>query len=154
METPTPLDYDGLAYGASARRETALWPAGVYRENAEIPPHPGRIISHCMSKHFLYLFDSTTSRRKGGVPWLTPPRRVWKPQPHWEFAYWLRLIDPACSDSHPSCQRRGRATKGYDKLTSSNPNPSHISIKLKKRGCKRGTPGWIPPRRVWKREPY
>ena len=81
------------------------------------------------------------------------PRRVWKLQPHWLVADWLRLMEPARGESCPSGQRRGPAAPGEDKFPSPGQKSFHISTTPTTRGRKRRSPGSIPPRRVWKPQP-
>ena len=54
----------------------------------------------------------------------------------------------------PSGQRRGPAAPGEDNLPSPGQKPIHISTTPTTRGRKRRSPGSIPPRRVWKRQPH
>ena len=51
---------------------------------------------------------------------------MWKPQPHWLVANWLRFMEPARVESSPSAQRRGPAAPGEDTLPSPDQNSFHI----------------------------
>ena len=48
-------------------------------------------------------------------------------QPHWVFADWLGLMEPACGDSRPSGQRRRPAAPGEDKFPSTDQKSIYIS---------------------------
>ena len=64
------------------------------------------------------LFTSTTPTtqgRKRRSPGSTPPHRVWKSEPHWLVADWLRFMEPARGESCPSGRRRRPAAPGEDK---------------------------------------
>ena len=87
-------------------------------------------------------------------PGSIPPRRVWKPLPHWVIVDWLGLMKPARGEGCPSGQRRGPAAPGEDKFPSPGQKPFHISTAPTTRGRKRRSPGSIPPRRVWKPLPH
>ena len=101
---------------------------------------------------------STTPTTRGGKrrpPGSIPPRRVWKPQPHWVIADWLELImEPARGESFPSGQRRGPATPGDDNIPSPGQKSFHISSIPTSRGRKHRSPGSILPCRVWKPHPH
>ena len=88
------------------------------RANAEVPPHPGRIRSHPRIRNpSIPLQLHQPGNENDDPPGSIPPRRVWKPQPHWVIADWLELImEPARGESFPSGQRRGPATPGEDRL--------------------------------------
>ena len=47
---------------------------------------------------------STTRGRKQRSPGSIPPRKVWKPQPHWVMADWLGSMEPTRRESCPSGQ--------------------------------------------------
>ena len=80
----------------------------------------------------------TTRRRKRRSPGSIPPRRVWKPQPNWLVANWLRL---ACGESFPSGQRRGSAAPGEDTFPSPHYKSFHIPTTPTTRRRKRRSPG-------------
>ena len=95
----------------------------------------------------------TTRGRKQRSPRSRPPRKRWKPQPHWVIADWLGLTVPARGESCPSDQRRGPAAPGEDNFPSPNMKSFHISTTSLTRERKRRSPGSIPPRKVWKPQP-
>ena len=74
-------------------------------------PSPGQ-------KYFRISTTSTSQRRKSRPPGSIPPRNVWKPQPNWLVADWLRLMEPARGEGCLSGQRRGPATPGEDRVSS------------------------------------
>ena len=83
------------------------------------PEHPreDRFPSpHCKSFHTF--ITQTTRGRKRRSTGLTPPRRVWKPQPNWLVVDWLRLMKPARGGSYTSGQRQRPAAPGEDKILS------------------------------------
>ena len=53
---------------------------------------------------------------KTGSPGSTPPRTVWKPQPHRLVADWLGLVESVGGERCPSDQGRGRAAHGEAKV--------------------------------------
>ena len=95
----------------------------------------------------------TTWGRKQRSARSIPPRRVWKPQPHWLVADWLRLMEPARGESCPSGQRRGPATLGMDGVSSSDYESFHISTNPTTQGRKRRSLGSMSPPKVWKPKP-
>ena len=97
----------------------------------------------------------TIRGRKRKSPGSIPPRRVWKPQPHWVIADWLELImEPARGESFPSGQRRGPAAPGEHRVSSPDQKSFHTSTTPTTRGRKRRSPGSIPLRTVWKPQPH
>ena len=104
-------------------------------------------------KSFHISTTPTTGGRYRGSPGSIPPRRVWKPQPHWVIADWLGFPEPARGESCPSGQRRGPAALGEDKFPSPDQKSFHISTTPTTRGRKGISPGSIPPGRVWKPQP-
>ena len=80
-------------------------PSGQRRGPAA--PEEDRFLSpHQKSLHISTTSTTPTTRgRQGRSPGSIPPRRVWKPQPHWVVADWLRLMEPARGKSCPSGQR-------------------------------------------------
>ena len=82
------------------------------------------------------------------------PRKVWKPQPNWLDANWLRLIEPAPGESCLSGQRRGPAAPREDRVLSPGQNSFHIQLTPTTWGRKRGSPGSILPCTVSKPQPH
>ena len=130
------------------------WSQGAARvaspDKVEVPPHPERIGFHPRIS-----YDSNNPGTKTEIPWVDiPPCKVWKPQPNWPVAGWLRLTEPARGESCPSGQRRGYAAPGEDSIVSPEENSLHISTLPTTRGRKRRSPGSVPPRMVWKPQPH
>ena len=124
--------------------------AGDRRE----PAHPGEFNFPSSDQKSVHISTAPTTRgRKRRFPRSIPPRRVWKPQPHWVIADWLGLMEPARGERCPSGQRRGPAAPGEDKFPFPGQKSVHISTTSTTRGRKRRSPGPIPPRRVWKPRP-
>ena len=71
-------------------------------------PSPGQ-------KPFHITTTPTTRGRQRRSPGSIPPGRGWTPQPNWLVADWLGLMEPACSESCPSGQRRGPTAPGEDR---------------------------------------
>ena len=101
----------------------------------------------------MYNFNNPGSKTQ--IPGSKPPRRAWKPQPYWLVASWLRLMEPARGEGCPSGQRRGPAAPGKIVSYLRIGNPS-ISLQLTPTtwGRKRGSPGSMLPRAVWKPDPH
>ena len=81
------------------------------------------------------------------------PQKVCKPQPNWPTANWLRMMEPARSKSCLSGQRRGPATPGEKRVSSSDQKPFHISTTPSTRERKRRSPWSIPLHRLCKPQP-
>ena len=96
----------------------------------------------------------TTRGRKWRSHGSIPPRRVWKPQPHWLVADWLRLMEPARGESYTSGQRQRPAAPGEDNVLSPDDKLLNPSTTPTTRGRKRRSTGSIPTRRVWKPQPH
>ena len=117
------------------------------------PWHPGEDKFPSPGQKSFHISKTPTTRgRKRTLPGSIPRRRMWKPQPNWLAANWLRLMDPARGKSCPSCQRRGPAAPGEDDFPSPVQKPVHKFTTPTTRGRKRRSPGSIPPRRMWKRQ--
>ena len=103
----------------------------------------------------IYIPTTPKSRgRKRRSPGSIQPRKVWKPQPKWLVANWLRLTEPVRGESCPSGQRRVPATPGDDKVSSRDRKAFEISTTPTTRGRNRSSPWSIPPRSVWKPQPH
>ena len=96
------------------------------RDNAEVPTHAGRIGSHPRMKNTSISLQTPTRGRKRRSPGSIPPRKVWKPQPNWLVANWLRLMESARGEGCPSGQRRGPAAPGEDGVLSPDLKSLHI----------------------------
>ena len=105
-------------------------------------------------KSFTISTAPTTRGRKRRSPGSIPPRRVWKPQPHWLVADWMGLMEPARGESCSSGQRRGLAAPREAMFPSPDQKSFHISPTPTPRGQKRTSPGSIPLRTVWKPQPH
>ena len=109
-------------------------------------PSPGQSSFHTST-------TPTIRGRNRRSPGSIPPLRVWKPQPNWLVADWLRLMEPARGESCPSCLRRRLTAPGEDNF----PSPVQKSFRTSTTptiwGRKRRSPGSIPPRRVWEPQP-
>ena len=105
-------------------------------------------------KSFHISTTPTTRGRKRRSPGSIPLRRVWKPQPNWMIADWMRLMEPARGERCPSSQRRGLAVPREDEFPSPGQKSFHMSTPPKTRGRKRRSPGSIPPRRVRRPHPH
>ena len=93
--------------------------------------------------------------RKRRSPASMPPRMVWKPQPNWVIADWLRLMEPARGESCFSGQHRGPAVPGEDRVLSPHQKSFHISTTNSNNlGSKTGIPGAILPHTAWKPQPH
>ena len=68
-----------------------------------------------------------TRGRKRRSPGSMPPRMVWKLEPNWLVANWLRLMDPVSGESCLSGQRRGLSSPGEDRVLSPDQKSFHIS---------------------------
>ena len=68
------------------------------------------------------------------------PRKVWKTQPNWLVADWLRLMEPARGESCPSGQRRGPAAPGEDKSSHRRIRNPSISLQLQQPGDENADP--------------
>ena len=106
VETPTPLADSWLAggWGSWNQRTARVTP----RHNAEVPSHPRTIRSHPLIRISCTWYISTTRTTRGRkqiYPALIPPRKVWKPPPHWLIYGWLEFMKSACDKSCPSGQR-------------------------------------------------
>ena len=80
------------------------------------------------SKPFRISTTPTTRGSKRRFLGSIPPCKVWKPQPNWLVANWLRLMDPARCESCPSGQRRGPTAPGEERVLS----PDHQSFYISK----------------------
>ena len=127
--------FSGQRHGPAAPREDKF-------------PSPSHKPSHIST-------TPTTRGRKCRSPGSTPPRRVWKPQPNYLIANWLRLMETSRGESCPSGHRRGLTAPGEDRVFPRIRNPS-ISLQLTPTtwGRKRRFPGSILPRTVWKPQPH
>ena len=101
-------------------------------------------------KYFHTSTTPTTRARKQRSPGLIPLRTVWKHQPHWPVADWLRVMEPVRAESCPSGQHRGRAANAKDRVLSPNQKFVKISTTLTTGGPKRISPRPMPPRTLWK----
>ena len=99
-------------------------PSGQRRDRAA--PVKDRVSSPDQ-KPFNISTTPTTRGRKRRFPRSIPPRRAWKPQPHWLVADWLGLMEPARCESFPSGQCRGPAAPGEDRVSSLDQKSFHIS---------------------------
>ena len=88
-----------------------------------VPPHPGRIssLARIINSSIALQLTPTARGGKRESPGSIPSRRVWKRQPNWLVADWLRLMEPAPGESCPSGQHRGPAAPGGGKF----PCPDH-----------------------------
>ena len=95
------------------------------RDNVEVPPHPweDNLVSSGQ-KSFHAAATPTALGQKCRSPGSIPPRTVWKSQPHWLIADWLRFVGPARGASCPSGQRRSPAAPGENRVLSPDQNPS------------------------------
>ena len=94
-ETPTPLVFtDLLRFMESARGKS--FPSGKRRGSAA--PGEGNVQSPDQKTFHAYTTPSARKikRRSHGS---IPSRAVWKPQPHWLVADWLRLMQPVRRES-------------------------------------------------------
>ena len=101
-ETPTPhKDVDWLGLLETACGESC--DLGQHRRLAKPGkdkfPSPGQ-------KSFNIGTIATNRGRERRSPGSIPPRRRWKPHPHWVVANLRRLMEPARGQSCPSGQRR------------------------------------------------
>ena len=103
-----------LARGESCTSGQRRGPAAPREDNVLSPDE----------KSFHTSTTPTTRGRKQRSPGTIPPRKVWKPQPHWVIADWPGLMEPACGESCPSGQRRGPVPPGDDEF----PSPDQKSI--------------------------
>ena len=78
-------------------------------------------------KSFHISTTPTTRGRKRRSSGPVPPRKVWKPEPIWLVADWLRLIEPVPDESCLSGQRRGPAAPGEDMVLFLDQKSFHIS---------------------------
>ena len=118
------------------------------------PTAPGEYrVPSPVYKSFHIPTTSTTWGRKRRSPGSIMPRRVRKPQPHWLYTDWMRLMEPAHGESCPCGQRRGPAAPGEDNVLSLDQKSLHISTALTTRGRKQRSPGPIPPRAVLNAHP-
>ena len=134
-----------LARGESCRSGQSRGPAA---------PAKDRVFSLDF-KSFRIHTTPTTPGRKRRSPGSIPPRTVWKPQPHWVIADWLGLKERARARVAPLANvevppHMGRLWS-YPRIR----NPS-VSLHLTPItwGRKRGSPGSILPRTVWKPLPH
>ena len=130
VETPAPLpdaDWLGIVRRGSAPR-------------GDMFPSPDWISFHTST-------TPTTRGRKRRSPGSIQLSGVWKPQPHWLFADWLRFMEPARVGSCPSGQRRGPAAPGEDKVLPPDHKSLQISTTPTNRGRKLRSPGSLPPPR-------
>ena len=122
-------------------------PSGQHRG----PAAPGEDRVSSPDEKFFHISTTPTTRgRKRRSPGSIPPRTVWRPQPHWLAADELGLMEPARGEGCPSGQRRGPAAPGEDRVLSPDHKSFNISTTLTTWGRKRGSPGSILPRTVWK----
>ena len=96
----------------------------------------------------------TTQGRRRTSPGSIPPRRVWKPQPHWMVADWLRVMEPARGQSCTSGQRQRPAAPGEDKVLSPDEKSLNPCSAPTSWGRKQRSPGSTPPRALWKPQPH
>ena len=89
--------------------------------------HGEDMVSSTGQKPFNLSTTPTTRGRKRRSLGSMPPRKVWKLQPNWRIANWLRLMEPACGESCLSGQRRGPAAPGEDRISSPDQKSFHIS---------------------------
>ena len=140
---------DCLGLMQPARAESC--PAGQRRG----PATPGEDKLPSPDQYFFHISTTpTTQGQKRRSPGSMPPRKVWKPQPNWLVADWLRLMEPARRESCLSEQRRGPATPGEDRVSSPELKSFHVSTTQTTWGRKRGSPGPILPRTVLKPKPH
>ena len=83
--------------------------------------------------YFQVLTTPTARGRKRRSPGSIPPRTVWKLEPHWLVADWLRLMEPAWVESGPSGQHRDPSAPGEDKVSSPD-EKSFLPLKLQQPG--------------------
>ena len=148
---PSPTGW--LPIGRSSWSQHAARVASM--ANAEVPPHPGKIISHPRIRNSsVSLQLQQPGDENGDLPGRYRPAWLWKPQPHWLIADWLGLMEPARGESCPSNKRRGLAALGEDWISSPDQKSFHISTIPTTRGRKQRSPGSILPRTVWKPQPH
>ena len=78
---------------------------------------------------------------------------MWKPQPNWPFANWLRLMELLRGESCPSGERRGPTATEEDKFPCPGQKPLLISSTPTTRGRKRTATGCLPPHRLCNPQP-
>ena len=152
VETPILLLIgDSLGLMEPARGES--FPSGQRRGPAAPGEHR---VSSPDQKSFHTSTTPTTRGRKRRSPGSIPLRTVWKPQPHLLIADWLGLMKPARGKRREwpnGTTSRFRRTRGAKfPIPGSEILPYlYYSNNL---GTKTVIPGSIPPRAVWKPQPY
>ena len=122
------------------------------RRLGSAPPGENRLPS--LGLNLFHISTTPTTRgRKRRSSWSIPPHRLCKPQPNSLLAEWLRMMEPARGKSCLSGQRRGPATPGEKRVSSSDQKPFHISTTPSTRERKCRSPWSIPLRRLCKPQP-
>ena len=65
------------------------------------PAAPGEDSIPSPGQKYIHISTTPTRRRTRRSPGSIPPRRVWKPQPHWVIADWLGLMEPGAAKVAP-----------------------------------------------------
>ena len=112
---PNPTGWLLIGWGLWNQRAARV----ASRASAEVPPHQGKISSHPRIRNpsiSLQLHQPGDENVDLSSPGSISSHKVWKPQPKWLGANWLRLIEQAPGESCLSRQPRGPAAPGEDRV--------------------------------------